>query len=218
MANQTRTKKSAPVSKSGGVGTRSKAAPKKAGSAVSSSQDSSMLQEFILDSLKDIYWAEKHLTKALPKMHMAATSSGLKAAIKDHSVQTLEHVSRLEQVFQLLGKRPQAKKCDGMEGLVKEGETAVESTRPGSMTRDVAIIMSSQKVEHYEIAGYGTLVQLATILGNSNASDILQKTLDEEKQSDQKLSAIAKESVNWEASTEQEDNPDFRGEGTGVHK
>src|SRR5687767_15910892 len=101
----------------------------------------SQLEKFFTDSLKDIYWAEKHLTKALPKMQKAATTEELKAAIEEHITQTEEHVSRLEQVFELMGKKAQAKKCDGMEGLVKEGETAVEETEDGSMTRDVSIIV-----------------------------------------------------------------------------
>src|SRR5688572_26590164 len=132
----------------------------------------SQLEEFFTDSLKDLYWAEKHLTKALPKMQKAATTEELKAAIEEHITQTEEHVSRLEQVFELMGKKAQAKKCDGMEGLVKEGETAVEETEDGSMTRDVSIIVSAQKVEHYEIAAYGGLVQLAKTMGQNEVADI----------------------------------------------
>src|SRR5688572_28696290 len=133
----------------------------------------SQLEEFFTDSLKDLYWAEKHLTKALPKMQKAATTEELKSAIEEHLTQTQEHVTRLEQVFELFGKKAQAKKCDAMEGLIKEGESVLEETEPGSMTRDAGIIMAAQKVEHYEIATYGTLVQLAKTLGKEEAAEIL---------------------------------------------
>lgn len=167
--------------------------------------DESALDKFFHDQLKDIYWAEKHLTKALPKMQKAATSEELKDAIETHLGQTEEHVSRLEQVFELIGKKAQSKKCDGMEGLVKEGESAIEETDDGSTTRDAAIITSAQKVEHYEISAYGTLVQLAKTIGNKGAATILQTTLDEEKETDQNLTMLAENNINWEASEEEEE-------------
>ena len=111
-----------------------------------------MLEKFLVDSLKDMYWAEKHLTKALPKLEKAATSEELKQALQDHLTVTEEQVARLEQVFELMGKKAQAKKCDAMEGLSKEADSIVEETEEGTMTRDVAIIIACQKVEHYEIA------------------------------------------------------------------
>jgi ferritin-like metal-binding protein YciE len=156
----------------------------------------SQLEEFFTDSLKDLYWAEKHLTKALPKMKKAATTEELKTAIEEHIAQTEEHVSRLEQVFELMGKKAQAKKCDGMEGLVKEGESVVEETEDGSMTRDVGIIVSAQKVEHYEIAAYGGLAQLAKTMGMNEAAALLEQTLEEEKQTDQGLTEIAENNIN----------------------
>lgn len=162
----------------------------------------SLLQQFFVDTIKDIYWAEKHLTKALPKMQEAATTEELKSAIQEHLVQTEEHVSRLEQVFGILGEKPQAKKCDAMEGLVKEGETVIEETEEGSLTRDVGIIASAQKVEHYEIATYGTLVQLAMTMGQAEIAEILSMTLDEEKQTDANLTAIAENNINYEAEEE----------------
>jgi ferritin-like metal-binding protein YciE len=169
------------------------------------SEDSNgQLEKFFIDQLKDIYWAEKHLIKSLPKMQKAATSGVLKEAIQDHLAQTEEQAARLEQVFELMGQKPAAKKCDGMEGLVKEAESAVEETEEGSMTRDAAIIMSAQKVEHYEIASYGTLVQLATIMGNEEVAGILQTTLDEEKETDENLTSIAEEEINWKAAGEEE--------------
>lgn len=167
-------------------------------------QGNSQLEKFFVDSLKDIYWAEKALTKALPKMRKAATTDELKSAIEDHLAQTKEQVSRLEQVFELCGKKAQAKKCDAMEGLIKEGEGVIEDTEDGSMTRDVAIIMAAQKVEHYEIATYGSLVQLAKTMGMDEVAGILQTTLDEEKETDQGLTEIAESSINWEAEQEGE--------------
>ncbi len=160
------------------------------------------LEKLFIDSLKDLYWAEKALTKALPKMQKAATTEELKSAIEEHLGRTEEHVARLEEVFGLFDKKPEAKKCDGMEGLIKEGESVVEDTEDGSMTRDAGIIMSAQKVEHYEISAYGTLVQLAKTLGNDEAAGILQATLDEEKQTDQGLTTIAESGINWEAEME----------------
>ena len=169
-----------------------------------SGQGNTQLEKFFTDSLKDIYWAEKHLTKALPKMQKAATTEELKSAIGEHLTQTEEHVTRLEHVFELIGKKAQAKKCDAMEGLIKEGDSIVEETEDGSMTRDAGIIMAAQKVEHYEIATYGGLVQLAKTMGMEEAAGILKQTLEEEKQTDQGLSEIAENNINWEAEQEGE--------------
>jgi len=162
----------------------------------------SQLQKFFEDSLKDIYWAEKNLIKALPKMQKAATTGELKNAIEEHLTQTENQVARLEQVFELIGKKAQAKKCDAMEGLIKEGESIVEETEEGSMTRDVGIIMAAQKIEHYEIATYGGLVQIATTMGLDEAADLLNETLDEEKETEKLLSGIAESKTNWEAEQE----------------
>lgn len=171
-------------------------------------QTNSQLEKFFIDSLKDIYWAEKHLTKELPKMQKAATTQELKDAIDTHTAQTEEQVARLEQVFELMGKKAQAKKCDAMEGLIKEGQSIVEETEDGSMTRDVGIIMSAQKVEHYEIATYGGLVSLANTLGQTEVAEILNTTLEEEKETDSLLSGIAENDINWEAEQEGEAEED----------
>lgn len=176
----------------------SKNAAKKSGAG----QGNTQLEKYFEDSLKDIYWAEKHLTKALPKMKKAATTEQLQTAIEEHLAQTEEHVARLEQVFELLGKTARAKKCEAMEGLTKEGETVIEETEDGTMTRDVGIIMSAQKVEHYEIATYGGLVSLAGTLGLEKAASILSQTLEEEKQTDLNLTQIAENNINWEAEQE----------------
>ncbi|MEO5594122.1 MAG: ferritin-like domain-containing protein [Chitinophagaceae bacterium] len=168
----------------------------------SAGQGNTQLEKYFADSLKDIYWAEKALTKALPKMQKAATTEELKSAIEDHLAQTQEHITRLEQVFEIIGKKAQAKKCDAMEGLLKEGDSIVEETEDGSMTRDVGIIMAAQKVEHYEIATYGGLVSLAQTMGLEDAAGILNQTLEEEKQTDAGLSDIAENNINWEAEQE----------------
>ncbi|MEP6513984.1 MAG: ferritin-like domain-containing protein [Parafilimonas sp.] len=164
----------------------------------------SMLQSFFSDELKDIYWAEKHIVKALPKMMRAATSAELQKAFETHLQQSKTHVTRLEQAFELLGKKAVAKKCDAMEGIVKEGEGIIEETEKGTATRDVGLILAAQKVEHYEISTYGGLAQLATTLGLNDVSDLLKQTLEEEKKTDELLTQIAEADVNYEASTEEE--------------
>ena len=171
-----------------------------------SEQENSQLEKLFTDSLKDIYWAEKQLTKTLPKMKKAATTDELKFAIEEHLAQTEGHVKRLERVFEMCGKKVQAKKCDAMEGIIKEGDSIVEETQEGSMTRDAGIIMAAQKVEHYEIATYGSLVQIAKTLGMNDAAEVLHETLDEEKQADEKFTEIAEWSVNLEAEKEEINN------------
>lgn len=164
----------------------------------------SMLQEFFGDAIKDIYYAEKHIIKVLPKMMKAATSSELKQAFQEHLDVTKTQVTRLEQVFELLGKKPQAKKCEAIEGITKEGESIIEETEEGSATRDVGLILSAQKVEHYEIATYGGLAQLATTLGLDEVAELLTATLEEEKEADVMLSGIAESDVNYSAAEEVE--------------
>lgn len=156
------------------------------------------LENLFEDSLKDIYWAEKALTKALPKMLKNATSPELKKAITDHIAQTKEHVTRLEECFTALGKKAVAKKCDAMEGLLKEGVGIVEETEPGAV-RDAGIIAASQKVEHYEIATYGTLAAFAKVLDQKAALKNLLKTLEEEKKCDALLTSIADTALNTAA-------------------
>ena len=167
----------------------------------STSQDSKFKDLFI-DQIKDIYWAEKHLVKALPKMSKGATSSALSEAIDKHLEETKEHVSRIEQVFKLIGEKPQAKKCDAMDGLVKEAESILEDTKSDTMVRDAGIIIASQKVEHYEIASYGSLVALATKMGMKEAASILDETLKEEKNTDSNLTKLAKSEINEKAASE----------------
>ncbi|HNP21730.1 MAG TPA: ferritin-like domain-containing protein [Panacibacter sp.] len=162
----------------------------------------SYLEKFFMDMLKDIYWAEKSLVTAIPKMKDAATTEELKDAFEDHLYQTQKHVSRLEKVFQLRGQKPEGKKCEAMEGLTKEAESIIKETEEMSMTRDAALIIAAQKVEHYEIASYGGMVQLAITMGWQQIADILDKTLEEEEDTDQLLTDIAEEFINIEAEGE----------------
>jgi ferritin-like metal-binding protein YciE len=164
----------------------------------------SMLKEFFTDELKDIYWAEKHIVTTLPKMQKAATSEELKNAFETHMEQSQTHVTRLEQAFELLGEKAQAKKCDAMAGIIEEGKGIIEETEKGTATRDVGLILSAQKVEHYEISTYGGLAQLATTLGLIEVADLLRQTLQEEKETDKLLTQIAESGVNYEAAEEVE--------------
>ena len=162
----------------------------------------SMLEDFFTDELKDIYWAEKHLVKTLPKMQKAATSAQLKQAFSDHLNTTKQHVVRLEEVFEMLGKKAQAKKCDAMEGITKEGASIIEDTEAGTATRDVGLILAGQKVEHYEISTYGGLAQLARTIGRDDVASILAETLAEEKEADELLTSVAENGVNYESAEE----------------
>jgi len=162
------------------------------------------LRELFIDSLKDLYWAEQAITEALPKMIENATSDALGEALQHHLEETGTHLQRLEDVFALLGEEASAKKCAAMEGILKEGNEIMVHTASGYV-RDAGIIAAGQKVEHYEIAGYGTVIAFAKTLGETEAAIILQSTLDEEKLADDKLSEIAELSVNAEAAGNEAD-------------
>lgn len=164
----------------------------------------SLLEELFLDTLKDIYYAEKAIAKALPRMKKAATSETLLSAFTEHLEVTKGQITRLEQVFELLNQKPSAKKCEAIEGLIKESEGIIEDTDEGTSTRDVGLILAAQKVEHYEIASYGGLRQLAITLGYNEAAGLLQQTLDEEKETDLLLTRIAENDINYQAAGEEE--------------
>lgn len=166
------------------------------------SQNKLPLREFFLEELRDVYGAEQQLTKALPKLRKAATSPDLAMAFEDHLQVTQNQIARLEQIFQLLDEKPDAKKCEGMEGLIKEGESVIQDTETGSATRDVGLIVSAQKVEHYEIAAYGSLRQLAKNINKTEVSRLLEQTLEEEKATDMLLSNLAETLINQDASNE----------------
>lgn len=160
------------------------------------------LRELFVDELKDIIYAERALLKALPKMANNSSSTKLKKAIEEHVVVTEKQVDRLKQVFDLLGESDRGKKCDAMEGLIKEGEGILEETEPGPV-RDAAIISASQKIEHYEIASYGTLVAFAKTLGEDKVASLLEQTLNEEKEADVMLTEAAYNDINFDAVDEE---------------
>lgn len=153
------------------------------------------LKGLFIDSLKDIYWAENALASALPKMAANATAAGLSGAILEHLSVTQNQIARLEQVFDLLGEKAEGKKCEAMAGLLKEGDSILEETAPGAV-RDAGIIAASQKIEHYEIATYGTLAAFAKAIGENDAAKLLTQTLAEEKEADCLLNDIALNVVN----------------------
>lgn len=154
----------------------------------------------LIDQLQDIYDAERRLTKALPKMAEAAGDTQLKQAFENHLTETKQQVKRLEQVFEIIGKDAETKTCEAMKGLIAEGEEMIDA-KGDPHVRDAALIAAAQRVEHYEIAAYGTVRNLARRLGYDQAAQILQETLDEEGAADKKLSQIAESSVNAQAAT-----------------
>ena len=176
-----------------------KAKTEKGSRTIKASSDAAQgLRELFEDQLKDIYWAEKALTKAIPKVIKNVTSQELVDALTYHAQITVKQVKRLEDVFETLGNKPQAEKCEAMEGLIKEGEDIMESTEEG-VVRDAGIISAVQKIEHYEIASYGTLKSFAEILGENEVASLLEETLNEEKEADVKLTEIAESTINLEA-------------------
>jgi len=162
------------------------------------------LQDLFLHELKDLYSAENQLVKALPKMAKAATNEELKAGFEEHLEQTKGHVERLEQIGEQLGAKLGGHKCKAMEGLIEEGAELIHEDAEDAI-RDAGLIGAAQRVEHYEIAGYGTAIALANGLGHSDAAELLQQTLDEEKETDAKLTEIAESTVNVEAGARSEE-------------
>lgn len=181
-----------------------KANPAKKKSAEDHGNSHEKLNELFVDGLKDIYWAEKALTKALPKMIKNATSEELVDALTNHLAETEGQVTRLEKVFASVDEKAVAKKCLAMEGLIKEGDEIMKEAEEGMMC-DAGIIAAGQKVEHYEIATYGTLRAYAEILGHTEAAGLLQETLDEEKAADEKLTEITPSAVMVTDEAEEED-------------
>jgi ferritin-like metal-binding protein YciE len=165
----------------------------------------SRLHEFFLDELKDVYGAEKQIVKALPKMQDAATSPELIQAFEEHLDVTNTQIARLEEIFENLGESADSKKCEAMKGILDEGEQIIKDTDKGTATRDVGLILAAQKVEHYEIATYGALLQLAHTMGHTEVAELLEATLDEEKEADLKLTEIAENKINYQASEEVND-------------
>jgi len=199
MATTKTTAKKATTSKTAPT---SKASTSKKATTKTGKMEDSEFHEFFVDELKDIYWAEKHLVKALPKMKKAATSEELIAAFEKHTEETQQHIQTLEQVFELLGEKAVAKKCDAMAGLLEEAEGIISETDQGTMVRDAGLILAAQKVEHYEIATYGTLKVFAENMGHQDVADLLGQTLENEKATDVALTEIAVSSINAEAAAE----------------
>lgn len=191
-----KTTKAAPTKKAASKTTAAKSATAK---KVAPKKDAAEgLRDLFVDGLKDIYWAEKALVKALPKMAKNATNTNLIAAINEHLEVTKNQVTRLEQVFSSVGEKAAAVKCDAMAGLLEEANGILEETEPGAV-RDAGIIAASQKVEHYEIATYGTLAAFAGTLGEKEAQQLLQETLTEEKEADVTLTEAAYNTINFDA-------------------
>lgn len=165
---------------------------KKMNRTVSESKD---FRKFFIDQIKDIYWAEKHLIQGMKKMQKAATNPELASAFETHIEESKVQVERLERVFELLGTRAQAKKCEAMAGLVAEAEEVIAQTEKDTVTRDAGLIMASQKAEHYEIASYGTLKYFAEMMGEQEIARELDETLKEEEKTDKLLSCLTDEEV-----------------------
>jgi ferritin-like metal-binding protein YciE len=157
------------------------------------------LETLYIEELRDLYNAENQLVKALPKMVKAASSPELKQGFEDHLEQTKEHVERLDEIFEKLNKKPSGKTCHAMKGLIEEGSEIIAEGGEDFVV-DAALIAAAQKVEHYEIAGYGTVRTWAEMLGDDDAAELLQQTLDEEGETDKKLTELAEEIVNVQAS------------------
>jgi ferritin-like metal-binding protein YciE len=176
---------------------------KRKGSSQQSTDESpTYLQKFFLDQIKDMYYAEQELLKTLPEIKSVATTEELEDAIEEHHQQTRRHVKRLEKIFHMIGQKPEGKRCEAMDGLIKECKTIIRETEDSTMTRDAALIIAMQKIEHYEIASYGGLVALALTMGLERAADTLDKSLAEEEMTDNLLTDIAENFINVEAEHE----------------
>ena len=188
-----------------GAGAAKASSHKKASASMGKKDSSSLLKQFFVDQLQDIYWAEKALVQELPKMQRACTTEEVGEAITEHVSETKEQINRLEQVFEMMGEPAKTKKCEAMDGLIKEAHNIIDETKEGTVTRDAAIIMAVQKMEHYEIATYGSLVQLAKTIGMNEVAELLGQTLAEEKGVDHVLTEIAESNINDEGAHEKGD-------------
>ncbi len=167
-----------------------------------SAENTPYLEKFFINQLKDMYYAEQQLVKALEEFQQASSSEELEDAFEDHGKETARHIKRLEKVFKLIGMEAGTKKCEAMEGLILEARGIVKETKEGTATRDAALIIAAQKIEHYEIATYGSLVQLALTMELDRAAEILEKTLEEEEEADRTLTIIAETFINVQAEQE----------------
>lgn len=203
------TKKSAPSRKSSSTQSSSaKSSSTKSNtqsrSNTANKQPQTLMMKLMVDSLKDIYWAEKNQYKALKTMIKEATSEQLKEAFTEHQSATEMHIQRVEEAFGMLNLKPQAKKCEAMAGLIEEVKELIDETKDDTITRDAALILGAQKAEHYEIATYGTLATIAKSMGHEELGNLLGEILEEEKQTDELLTSIAEDCINFEAIQESE--------------
>ena len=192
-------------SSKGTTGAAKTSSRKKTSASMGKKDSSSLLKQFFVDQLQDIYWAEKALVQELPKMQKATTTEEVTEAITEHMSETGFHVNRLEQIFEMMGEPAKTKKCEAMDGLMKEARNIINEIEEGTATRDAAIIMAIQKMEHYEIATYGSLVQLAKTIGMNDVADLLAETLAEEKGVDHSLTQIAESNINDKGAHEKGD-------------
>lgn len=168
-----------------------------------SGMNNSLLHKFFVSALKDIYFAENAIAEGLKKMHDSATTEELKDAFEDHQYETKKQITRLEKVFKLLDESPPYKKeCEAIKGILRECDEIIKITESGTMTRDAALIIAAQKIEHYEIATYGGLAQLAITMGHERVADLLETSLDEEEETDYALTEIAETFINLDAERE----------------
>jgi ferritin-like metal-binding protein YciE len=163
------------------------------------------LRDLYVDELRDLLHAENQIIKALPKMAKAANSPDLQQAFTEHLEESRGHIERLNRIFEQMGEKPRTKKCKGMEGIIEEGKEMMESM-DGDSVMDAGLIAAAQRVEHYEMAAYGTVRTYAQILGDKKAADLLQQTLDEEGETDKKLTALAQHGINAEAADAEQAN------------
>lgn len=169
---------------------------------ISEKMKNSDFHKFFVDELKDLYWAENAILKELPKMQGAATSKELAESFAQHEQETKKHILRLEKVFESLGEKAEGKKCEAIEGILKEGKSIIDDTTKDSMTRDAGLVLAAQKVEHYEIASYGTLKVFASHMGHTEAERLLAETLDNEKATNATLTGLAERFINKKAVAE----------------
>jgi ferritin-like metal-binding protein YciE len=162
----------------------------------------SKLMKLFVDQLQDIYWAEHKLVRTLPKLEKAATSASLKRLFNGHLALTIKHVSRVEKVFECIGEEIFGKKCFAISGIIDEAQDIIDETDEGTSQRDAGLVFAGQKIEHYEIATYGSLLSVARTLGFNDAADLIGQTLVEEKDTDALLIHIAEEDINYQASKE----------------
>ena len=160
------------------------------------------MEKLFLDELREIYGAEKHQTVILPLLKKAASSLKLQNMLANHLDTTREHITRLEKIFRMLGKKPVTRQSEAMLGIGREAETVIETTKKGTATRDAGLVVAAQKLEHYEISAYGSLAQLARTLEYDDVLDVLETTLHDEKEADDLLTALAENYINSEASRE----------------